>query len=233
MKENLTEVVFVLDRSGSMHGLEKDTIGGFNGLIDKQRKAEGETDVTLVLFDDTYELVYDRIPVREVPELTEKTYEAGGCTALYDAVGRTIDAVGKRLADTPEEERPSKVLFVITTDGLENASREYNPSRVREMIRHQRDKYSWEFLFLGANIDTVEVAADMGISASHAVSYRASSRGISDMYCFLGAFIDDPRPTGSWTRKKDALMKEGQDEGKDTPSPTPFKARKKYPRAFY
>ena len=122
MKENLTEVVFVLDRSGSMHGLEKDTIGGFNGLIDKQRKAEGETDVTLVLFDDTYELVYDRIPVREVPELTEKTYEAGGCTALYDAVGRTIDAVGMRLAGTPEEERPSKVLFVITTDGLENAS---------------------------------------------------------------------------------------------------------------
>ena len=227
-----TELVFILDRSGSMYGLESDTIGGFNAVLEKQKKAEGKVLLSTVLFNQETAILHDRRDIREIPALTAEDYSVSGCTALYDAVGGAIRHIRNIHRYIRPEDVPDHTLFVITTDGLENASREYKQSRVREMIRHQRDKYSWEFLFLGANIDTVEVAEDMGISASHAVSYRASSRGISDMYCFLGAFMDDPRPTGSWTRKKDALMKEGQDEGKDTPSPASPKALKRYPRAF-
>lgn len=177
MKQNLTEMVFVLDRSGSMQGKEQDVIGGFNSMIAKQKKLDGEAFVTTVLFDDCYELLHDHCNLKEVQEMTTE-YFVCGCTALLDAVGKTIDGVGKRLAETPEEERPEKVLFIIMTDGLENASREYTLEKVKGMIEHQKSKYSWMFLFLGANIDAVHEAVSMGIDAYNARQFETDSEGI-------------------------------------------------------
>lgn len=182
MRENLTEMVFVLDRSGSMISLTADTIGGFNELIEKQKKIEGDAYVTTVLFDHEYEVLHDHVALGEVAPLTDREYFARGGTALLDAVGRTINTVGVRLAATPEEERPAHVVFVITTDGMENASREYTAKQVREMVEHQQQKYSWQFVFLGANMDAVSEAGKLGISASHAANFAPSRRGVSMMY---------------------------------------------------
>ena len=182
MRENLTEMVFVLDRSGSMSGLAADTIGGFNELIEKQKKIEGDAYVTTVLFDHEYEVLYDHVALGEVAPLTDKEYFARGSTALLDAVGRTIDSVGARLAAAPEEERPEHVVFVITTDGMENASREYTAKQVREMVEHQQQKYSWQFVFLGANMDAVSEARDLGISAKYAADFTPSHSGVRKMY---------------------------------------------------
>lgn len=182
MRENLTEMVFVLDRSGSMRSLTADTIGGFNELIEKQKKIEGDAYVTTVLFDHEYEVLHDHVALGEVAPLTDREYFARGGTALLDAVGRTINTVGVRLAATPEEERPAHVVFVITTDGMENASREYTAKQVREMVEHQQQKYSWQFVFLGANMDAVSEAGKLGISASHAANFAPSRRGVSMMY---------------------------------------------------
>ena len=178
MRENLTEMVFVLDRSGSMSGLAADTIGGFNELIEKQKKIEGDAYVTTVLFDHEYEVLHDHVALGEVAPLTDKEYFARGSTALLDAVGRTINAVGARLAATPEEERPEHVVFVITTDGMENASREYTAKQVREMVEHQQQKYSWQFVFLGANMDAVSEARNLGISAKYAADFTPSHSGV-------------------------------------------------------
>lgn len=182
MRENLTEMVFVLDRSGSMSGLAADTIGGFNELIEKQKKIEGRAYVTTVLFDHEYEVLHDHVALEEVAPLTDKEYFARGSTALLDAVGRTIDAVGARLAAAPEEERPAHVVFVITTDGMENSSREYTAKRVRGMIEHQQQKYSWQFVFLGANMDAVSEARNLGISAKYAADFTPSHSGVRKMY---------------------------------------------------
>lgn len=182
MRENLTEMVFVLDRSGSMSGLAADTIGGFNELIEKQKKIEGDAYVTTVLFDHEYEVLHDHVALGEVVPLTDKEYFARGSTALLDAVGRTINAVGARLAATPEEERPAHVVFVITTDGMENASREYTAKQVREMVEHQQQKYSWQFVFLGANMDAVSEARNLGISAKYAADFTPSHSGVRKMY---------------------------------------------------
>ena len=182
MRENLTEMVFVLDRSGSMSGLAADTIGGFNELIEKQKKIEGDAYVTTVLFDHEYEVLHDHVALEEVAPLTDKEYFARGSTALLDAVGRTIDAVGARLAATAEEERPEHVVFVITTDGMENSSREYTAQRVRGMIEHQQQKYSWQFVFLGANMDAVSEARKLGISAKYAADFTPSHSGVRKMY---------------------------------------------------
>lgn len=182
MRENLTEMVFVLDRSGSMSGLAADTIGGFNELIEKQKKIEGDAYVTTVLFDHEYEVLHDHVALEEVAPLTDKEYFARGSTALLDAVGRTIDAVGARLAATAEEERPEHVVFVITTDGMENSSREYTAKRVRGMIEHQQQKYSWQFVFLGANMDAVSEARNLGISAKYAADFTPSHSGVRKMY---------------------------------------------------
>lgn len=182
MRENLTEMIFVLDRSGSMRSLTADTIGGFNELIEKQKKLEGDAYVTTVLFDHEYELLHDHVALKDVAPLTDREYFARGSTALLDAVGRTINTVGARLAATPEEERPAHVVFVITTDGMENASREYTAKQVREMVEHQQQKYSWQFVFLGANMDAVSEAGKLGISASHAANFAPSQRGVSMMY---------------------------------------------------
>lgn len=196
MRENLTEMVFVLDRSGSMSGLAADTIGGFNELIEKQKKIEGDAYVTTVLFDHEYEVLHDHVALGEVAPLTDKEYFARGSTALLDAVGRTINAVGVRLAATPEEERPEHVVFVITTDGMENASREYTAKQVREMVEHQQQKYSWQFVFLGANMDAVSEARNLGISAKYAADFTPSHSGVRKMYSMALDSVMSRKRTG-------------------------------------
>jgi uncharacterized protein YegL len=179
MKKGSTELVFILDRSGSMSGLEKDTIGGYNALLDKQKQETGDCVITTVLFDDKYELLHDRINLKGIVPLTEKEYYVRGSTALLDAVGRTISKIGNAQKHTAGEEQAEKVLVVITTDGMENASREYDYEKVRQMIERQKEKYGWEFLFLGANIDAVETASRFGISADRSANYHADARGTS------------------------------------------------------
>ncbi|MBV7509003.1 VWA domain-containing protein [Bacillus sp. sid0103] len=177
MKKNLTELVFILDKSGSMAGLEADTIGGYNAMLKKQQKAEGEAIVTTVLFDHQYELLHDRINVKGISLLTDKDYEVGGTTALFDAIGFTIQKIVNVQKRTSEAERAEKVLFVITTDGMENASREFTVEKVKKMVQYQKEKFGWEFLFLGANIDAVSTAARFGIDEDFAVDYHADTIG--------------------------------------------------------
>lgn len=177
MKKGLTELVFILDRSGSMSGLESDTIGGYNAMLEKQKKEPGEAVITTVLFDDKYELLHDRINLRGIEPITEKEYYVRGTTALLDAVGRTISKIVNVQKHTAEDERAENVMFVITTDGMENASREYSYEKVRRMIEHQKSKYGWEFIFLGANIDAVDTAERFGIGQDRAVNYNADSEG--------------------------------------------------------
>ena len=182
MKKNLTELVFILDRSGSMSGLEADTIGGFNAMIEKQKKEAGEALVSTILFDNDSQVIHDRVPLDRVPALTEKEYFVRGCTALLDAVGGAIHHIGNVHKYAREEDRPEKTLFVITTDGMENASRRYTYDKVRSMIRHEKEKYGWEFLFLGANIDAAREAARFGIDADRAANYHADHQGTGVIY---------------------------------------------------
>lgn len=177
MKQNLTELVFILDRSGSMDGLEDDTIGGFNAMLEKQKKEEGKAFVSTILFDDKTEVLHDRLPLDKVRPITEEEYYVRGCTALLDAVGGAIHHIGNIHKYARREERPGRTLFVITTDGMENASRRYTAPQVRRMIERQKARYGWEFLFLGANIDAVETAGQLGIGADRAVNFHCDSRG--------------------------------------------------------
>ncbi len=172
-----TELVFILDKSGSMSGLESDTIGGYNSMLQKQQKEDGEAIITTVLFDNNYEIIHDRTNLKEINPLTEKEYFVGGMTALLDAVGTTINKIVSATKNTKKEYQADKVMFVIITDGMENASREYNSKKIKEMIKTQKEKYNWEFIFLGANIDAVETAADFGIDEERAVNYNADSEG--------------------------------------------------------
>ena len=182
MKKNLTELVFVLDRSGSMAGLEADTIGGFNAMIEKQKGEPGEAIVSTVLFDNECDVIHDRVDVQKILPLTEKEYYVRGCTALLDAVGGAIHHIGNVHKYAREEDRPEKTLFVITTDGMENASRKYSYQRLKGMIQRQKEKYGWEFLFLGANIDAAGEAARFGIDADHSANYHADSTGTAVIY---------------------------------------------------
>ena len=175
--KNLTERVFILDRSGSMAGLEGDTIGGYNSLLEKQRKEVGEATVTTVLFDDQYEMIHDHAAIGKVKDITNKEYFARGMTGLLDAVGKTINHVGNRHKNALDSEVPGKTMVVIITDGYENASREYTLPQIKQMIERQKEMFGWEFLFLGANIDAVSTAAGFGISADRAVTYEADSVG--------------------------------------------------------
>lgn len=177
MKKDLTELIFILDRSGSMSGLEGDTIGGYNAMLEKQKKEPGEAIITTVLFDDRYELLHDRINLRGIGPMTDKEYFVRGCTALLDAVGRTVNKIKNVQKHTAEEERAEHVMFVITTDGMENASREFSYEKVRQMIEYQKSKYGWEFIFLGANIDAISTAERFGISKDRATNYNADSEG--------------------------------------------------------
>ncbi|MDR7074352.1 vWA domain-containing protein [Fictibacillus barbaricus] len=181
MNKNLTEIVFLLDRSGSMSGLEQDTIGGFNAFIEKQCELDGETLLTTVLFDNQYEILWNGIEAKKA-KLTDKDYYVRGTTALLDAVGKTILDVGYRLSNTNEEQKPGKVIFVITTDGMENASSEFNYEKVQQLIKHQQEKYSWEFIFMGANIDAIKEAESIGIQMDNAFNFEATEDGVEEMY---------------------------------------------------
>ena len=177
MKKGSTELVFILDKSGSMAGLEGDTIGGFNAMMKKQKALDGQCRITTVLFDNRYELLHDRIDIQAVSPMTEREYQVGGSTALLDAIGQTIQKLVYVQRNTAEEFRAENVMFVIITDGAENASREYSARKVKEMIEHQRERYGWEFVFLGANIDAVETAGQFGIAADRAVDYVPDGQG--------------------------------------------------------
>lgn len=177
MRKNLTEMVFILDRSGSMQGLEKDTIGGFNGMIEKQKNVEGEALISTVLFDHESVVLHDRVNIREIRPMTDKDYTVRGCTALLDAIGGAIHHIGNIHKYARNEDVPEKTVFVIITDGMENASKHYTSEQVKQMIERQKTKYGWEFLFLGANIDAVETAKQFGIGKERAVSYRSDSVG--------------------------------------------------------
>lgn len=175
-----------------MGGLESDTIGGFNAFIEKQNQLEGETIITAVLFDDKYEILWNGVDASKA-RLTDNEYFVRGCTALLDAVGKSILDVGYRLSKTNEDERPGKVIFVITTDGLENASREFTYEKVKELIKHQQEKYCWEFIFLGANIDAAKEADSIGISMDNAFNFEASKTGVEKMYCMVCETVSEKR----------------------------------------
>ena len=207
MKKNLTEIVFILDRSGSMAGLEDDTIGGFNAMIRKQKEEPGEAVVSTVLFDNYSEVIHDRVDIQRIEPMTRNEYYVRGCTALLDAVGGAIQHIGNVHKYAREEDRPEKTLFVITTDGMENASRKYSYEKLKAMIERQKEKYGWEFIFLGANIDAAKEAARFGIDEDRAVNYNADREGtaviyeaVSDAVCSVRAC----RPmTHDWRRRVD------------------------------
>ena len=185
-----TELVFILDRGGSMHGLQSDTIGGFNAMIDKQRKEEGgDAYVTTVLFDTRFDRIHDRLALKDVPVLTEKDYVPGGCTALLDAVGDTIRHIADIHRYARPEDVPGKTVFVITTDGFENVSRRFSLDKVKEMIRHEQEKYGWEFLFLGANIDAVEAAGRLGIREDRTANFHADSVGMAHTFSSMSEAV--------------------------------------------
>lgn len=179
MKNNLTELVFILDRSGSMSGLEKDTVGGFNSMIEKQKELEGEAIISTVLFNHETNKLHNRINIKEIKELSLKDYQVRGTTALLDAIGKTIKKTREIYAETLLEERPSKVLFVITTDGMENSSTMYSYSHIKEIIESVKAKYNWEFIFMGANIDAIDEASRLGIDPNRAVRYHSDKVGIT------------------------------------------------------
>ena len=202
MRKNLTEIVFILDRSGSMSGLEKDTIGGFNAMIEKQRKEPGEAYISTLLFDNETQVIHDRVSLDKVPALTEKDYFVRGCTALLDAVGGAIHHIGNVHKYAREEDRPEKTLFVITTDGMENASRTYTYDKVKAMITRQKEKYGWEFLFLGANIDAAKEAGRFGIAPERATNYHADTKGTNVIYetlsSAIGSYRSAPKMAENW-----------------------------------
>ena len=211
MKKNLTELVFILDRSGSMAGLESDTIGGFNAMIEKQKREPGEAVVSTVLFDNECEVIHDRVDIQKIEPLTDKEYYVRGCTALLDAVGGAIHHIGNVHKYAREDDRPEKTLFVITTDGMENASRAYSYGRLKAMIQRQKEKYGWEFIFLGANIDAAKEAARFGISEDRAANYHADSVGTAVIYEAMSEAVCSVRAcrpmSAEWKKNIDADFK--------------------------
>lgn len=205
MRKGLTEIVFILDRSGSMGGLESDTIGGYNSLMAKQKKEEGEAYVSTVLFDDKVEVLHDRVSLSEVETMTDKEYYVRGCTALLDALGGAIHHIGNVHKYARKEDRPEKTLFIITTDGMENASQQYSYEKVKRMVERQREKYGWEFLFLGANIDAVKEAGRFGIKADRAVNYECDSKGTAVNYQTLSMAVSSVRACPSAAELEEAL----------------------------
>lgn len=207
MKKNLTEIVFILDRSGSMSGLEADTIGGFNSMIEKQKKEAGEALISTVLFNNFSEVIHDRVPIGRVEPMTDREYYVRGCTALLDAIGGAIHHIGNIHKYAREEDVPEHTLFVITTDGMENASRRYDSETVKKMIERQKAKYGWEFLFLGANIDAVETASRFGIGADRAVNYHSDHQGTQLNYEVLSEAVSTVRcsaaPGTEWKKRID------------------------------
>ena len=195
MKNNITELVFILDKSGSMSGLESDTIGGFNAMIEKQKKVDGKCYVSTVLFSNEAQVIHDRVDISEVKPMTEKEYYVDGCTALLDALGGAIHHIGNVHKYARPEDVPEHTIFVITTDGMENASRRYTDRKVKEMIKKEEEKYGWEFLFLAANIDAVETAERYGIRRERAANYRATKEGTNAMYDCMSVAVSRIRKT--------------------------------------
>ena len=216
MKVNLTEIVFILDRSGSMKGLEADTIGGFNAMLERQKKAEGEALLSTLLFSNETEVLHDRADIRRVESLSLQDYRVGGSTALLDAIGGAIRHIGNLHRETRPEERPAHTLFVITTDGQENASRRYGYAELKRLIERQKERYGWEFLFLGANMDAVAAASRFGIDADRAVRYHCDSAGIALNYEAVGEAILTLREKSALDRNWGARIREDyQKRGRD------------------
>ncbi len=214
MKKGLTEIIFILDKSGSMSGLEADTIGGYNAFLEKQKKLEGEAYVSTVLFSDYSSVIHDRLPISKIEPMNDCQYSVGGCTALLDAIGGAVHHIKNIHKYAREEDRPEKTIFVITTDGQENSSREYDYGKIKKMIEKQQEKFGWEFIFLGANIDAIGEADRLGICRDHAVRYACDGIGtqlnfstVSDAICCvrMGAEIK-----ADWSKKiQDHLKKRG------------------------
>ena len=208
MKKNLTEMVFILDRSGSMSGLEADTIGGFNSMIERQKKEEGEALVSTVLFSNDSRVIHDRVSLKEIEPMTGKQYFVGGCTALIDAIGGAIHHIGNVHKYAREEDRPEHTIFIITTDGMENASRRYTSDEVKAMVRREKEKYGWEFLFLGANIDAVETAARFGIAEDRAVNFVNDGAGQALNYAEVSEAVRTVRSCRPLTRNWKSRIEE-------------------------
>ena len=211
--KGITELVFILDRSGSMSGMEKDTIGGFNSMIEKQKKEEGKVYVSTVLFSNTSKVLHDRVDIKDIELMTEKDYQVSGCTALLDAIGGAIHHIGNVHKYARKEDVPEKTVFLITTDGMENASREYSSIRIKEMIKRQEEKYGWEFFFVAANIDAVETAENIGIRRERACNYDVEA-GTRVMYCEMSESISEYRKVGkvrdNWKEKIEATSKDNR-----------------------
>jgi len=208
MKKGLTEIVFILDRSGSMSGLEADTIGGFNSMIQSQKNEEGKAVVSTVLFDDRTEILHDRKKLKKIEPITTEDYYVRGSTALLDAVGGAIRHIVRVHKHLPKDERPEKTMFIITTDGMENASRKYDYKQVKRMIEHEKKKYHWEFIFLGANIDAVEVAERFGVSRKRAARYECDSAGTTLNFKAMSKMVSAVRGCEDAMRMEDCLDKE-------------------------
>ena len=206
-RNNITELVFILDRSGSMAGLESDTIGGFNAMIEKQKKEEGECYISTVLFDNVSEVLHDRVKLSVIKPMTDKEYTVRGCTALIDAIGGAIHHIGNIHKYARPEDVPEHTMFIITTDGMENASQRYSSDEVKKMIERQKEKYGWEFLFIGANIDAVETARRYGINEDRAVNYNADAKGTGILYESVACAVSNVRRCASldnsWREKMD------------------------------
>ncbi len=212
-----TEMIFILDRSGSMSGLEEDTIGGYNSMLKKQQEKEGQALVTTVLFDNEYQIIHQREDIEEISPLTDREYFVRGSTALLDALGKTINESIRRCKNTKKELRADKFIFVIITDGMENSSREYSYARVKEMVDKQRERYNWEFVFLGANMDAVETASSFGIDKDRAVTYKADSQGTKLNYDVVSELLVEMRMDreidGNWKKRiEEDYEKRGKDK---------------------
>ena len=204
MKNNITEIVFILDRSGSMSGFESDTIGGFNATIEKQKEQDGKVYVSTVLFDNESEVIHDRVDINEIKRMIRRDYQVRGCTALLDAIGGAIHHIGNIHKYARPEDVPEHTIFIITTDGMENASHRYSSDKVKEMIKRQSEKYGWEFIFLAANIDAVETAENIGIRKERAANYRQTKDGVYRSYCAMSEAISTVRRN----RAKDMNLEE-------------------------
>lgn len=212
MKNNITELVFILDRSGSMSGFESDTIGGFNATIEKQKKQDGIVYVSTVIFDHTSEVIHDRVNISEIKPLTSEDYQVRGSTALMDAIGGAIHHIGNVHKYARPEDVPEHTIFIITTDGMENASRRYSAQEIRAKVKRQTEKYGWEFIFLAANIDAVETADHIGIRRERAANYRQTNRGVERSYYAMSEAITTVRMNCAEKMNLDEYLKE-DDEG--------------------